>query len=95
MESRNCIWDDARPISQTSFHAARVWVKLSRTMEGIQIDTESRTLKPESSHFVVLYAAGDTTGGSKVAHSIIYIDRVQQALIFDLRAAELIVREKS
>lgn len=57
------IVEDARPITEPPFYAARVWPKVHHTMGGVEIDDKARVLDLDGNTITGLYAAGEITGG--------------------------------
>ena len=57
------ILEDAKPLIEAPFYAARVWPKIHHTMGGVEINEKAEVIDLDGNVIAGLYAAGEVTGG--------------------------------
>jgi flavocytochrome c len=62
-EFHKLILDDAKPLTEAPFYAARVWPKVHHTMGGVEINSKAEVIDLDGAVIPGLFAAGEITGG--------------------------------
>jgi flavocytochrome c len=57
------ILQDAKPLAQAPFYAARVWPKIHHTMGGVEINERAEVIDLDGKVIPGFFAAGEATGG--------------------------------
>lgn len=83
------------PIRKPPYCGIRLVPGITYTMGGIATDADGRVTKADGQCLAGLFAAGATTGGLDGGPNYGYVGGLSKAIVFGLRAAECIARDRT